>query len=144
MAGLNLVVSGNQVFTYSGDVEIASNRTRYNVGVRWVKTEQLVTSRLTFANPANPSLPDGQRLPDLVSIVPVEAEYENWLPSANVAMNLTDSAVVRAGLSKTMTRANPTDMLLGLSIRNADVSQVDLGNPELEPYLSDNIDLAPE
>lgn len=125
----------------NGDVEIASNRTRYNVGVRWVKTEQLVTSRLTFANPANPTLPDGQRLPDLINIVPVESEYENWLPSANVAMNLTDSAVVRAGLSKTMTRANPTDMLLGLSIRNADVSQVDLGNPDLEPYLSDNIDL---
>ena len=32
-------------------------------------------------------------------------------------------------------------MLLGLSIRNDDVSQVDLGNPELDPYLSDNIDL---
>ena len=40
-----------------------------------------------------------------------------------------------------MTRANPTDMLLGLSIRNADVSQVDLGNPDLEPFLSDNIDV---
>jgi outer membrane receptor protein involved in Fe transport len=40
-----------------------------------------------------------------------------------------------------MTRANPTDMLLGLSIRNADVSSVDLGNPDLEPFLSDNIDL---
>jgi TonB-dependent receptor len=40
-----------------------------------------------------------------------------------------------------MTRSNPTDMLLGLSIRNADVSQVDLGNPALDPYLSDNIDV---
>ena len=86
-------------------------------------------------------MPDGQRLPDLVNIVPREATYENWLPSANVSMNITDNAIVRLGLSKTMTRANPTDMLLGLSIRNADVSQVDLGNSELEPYLSDNIDL---
>jgi TonB-dependent receptor len=32
-------------------------------------------------------------------------------------------------------------MLLGLSIPNADVSQVNLGNPDLEPYLSDNLDL---
>jgi TonB-dependent receptor len=76
-----------------------------------------------------------------VNIVPREATYDNWLPSANLAFNVTENAVVRAGLSKTMTRANPTDMLLGLSIRNADVSQVDLGNPELEPYESDNIDI---
>jgi len=32
-------------------------------------------------------------------------------------------------------------MLLGLSIGNADVSQVTLGNPDLDPYLSDNIDI---
>jgi TonB-dependent receptor len=125
----------------NGELAVGEDRLRYNLGVRWVQTDQLVTSRLTFANPANAALPDGQKQLDLVNIVPREAEYENWLPSANVAWNLTENAVVRAGLSKTMTRANPTDMLLGLSIRNADVSQVDLGNPELEPYLSDNIDL---
>lgn len=125
----------------NGDVEVAENRLRYNVGVRYVQTDQLVTSRIAQANPANSTLPDGQKLPELLNIVPRESDYENWLPSANVAWNLTDNAVVRAGLSKTMTRANPTDMLLGLSIRNADVSQVDLGNPELSPYLSDNIDL---
>ena len=125
----------------NGDMEVASNRLRYNVGVRWVDTDQLVTSRLTFANPANTPLPDGQKLPDLVNIVPRKSAYEKLLPSANASLNVTDNAVVRAGLSKTMTRANPTDMLLGLSIRNADVSQVDLGNADLQPYLSDNIDL---
>src|SRR5262249_14891312 len=70
-----------------------------------------------------------------------KSDYDNWLPAANVAWNVTENAVVRAGLSQTMTRANPTDLLLGLNIRNADVSQVSLGNPDLEPYLSDNIDL---
>ena len=128
----------------SGDMDIGEQRMRYNVGVRYIETDQLVTSRLTFPNPVNTAptaLPDGSRLPDLVNIVPRDATYENWLPSANVSFNLTENAIVRAGLSKTLTRANPTDMLLGLSIRNADVSQVDLGNPELDPYLSDNIDL---
>jgi TonB-dependent receptor len=80
-------------------------------------------------------------VPDLVTISPAESSYENWLPSANVAWNLTDQAVVRAGLSKTMTRPNPSDMLGGVSIPNNDVTQVNLGNPELDPYLSDNIDL---
>jgi TonB-dependent receptor len=125
----------------NGDMDVGDLRLRYNVGVRYVETDQLVTSRLTFANPANPALPEGSRLPDIVNIVPREATYDNWLPSANVSLNVTENAIVRAGVSKTMTRANPTDMLLGLSIRNADVSQVDLGNPELEPYESDNIDI---
>ncbi|HEY5807703.1 MAG TPA: TonB-dependent receptor, partial [Povalibacter sp.] len=118
-----------------------TNRLRYNVGVRWVETDQVVTSRVALANPANPALPDGAKLPDVVNIIESDKTYENWLPSGNLSWNLTESAIVRVGLSKTMTRANPTDMLLGVAIRNADVSQVDVGNPELEPYLSDNIDL---
>jgi TonB-dependent receptor len=77
----------------------------------------------------------------LIAITPAESSYENWLPSANVSWNLSDQAIVRAGLSKTMTRPNPTDMLGGVSIPNNDVTQVNLGNPELEPYLSDNIDV---
>lgn len=126
----------------NGDVDIGDQRLRYNVGVRYVETEQLVTSRLTFPNPANTAtVPDGQRLADLVNIVPRKSKYDNWLPSANVSFNVAANAIIRAGLSKTMTRANPTDMLLGLAIRNADVSQVDLGNPELAPYESNNIDL---
>jgi TonB-dependent receptor len=126
----------------NGDIDIADERLRYNVGVRYVKTDQLITSRLAFANPLNTATtPEGSKLPELVNIVPRDSDYENWLPSANVSWNLNDNAIIRAGLSKSMTRANPTDMLLGLSIRNADVSQVDLGNPDLTPYVSDNVDL---
>jgi TonB-dependent receptor len=55
--------------------------------------------------------------------------------------NVSDNFLVRGGWSKTMTRGNPADMLLGLSIPNADVSSVNLGNPELDPYLSKNFDL---
>jgi TonB-dependent receptor len=124
----------------NGELEVADNRLRYNVGVRWVETDQLVTSRVTSANAAA-AAPDGQRLADVVTIVPAESTYENILPSANVSWNLTDQAVVRAGLSKTMTRPNPSDMLGGVSIPNNDANQVNLGNPDLDPYLSDNIDL---
>ncbi|HEY0680845.1 MAG TPA: TonB-dependent receptor [Steroidobacter sp.] len=124
----------------NGDMDVDEHRLRYNVGVRWVRTDQSVTSRVTSFNAANAALAEGQKLPDLVSIETRDTTYENWLPSANVSWNLTENAIVRAGLSKTMTRGNPTDMLGGVSIRNADVSQVDLGNPELDPYLSDNID----
>ena len=114
----------------NGDVDIGEQRLRYNVGVRWVETDQLVTSRSRWRIRPTPTLPDGAEASGSgQSSSRARSTYENWLPSANVSWNLTDNAIVRAGLSKTMTRANPTDMLLGLSIRNADVSQVDLGNP---------------
>jgi TonB-dependent receptor len=125
----------------NGSLDIGDNSLRYNVGVRYVQTDQSVISRLTVPDSGNAARPDGSKVPDAVNHVENKTDYENWLPAANVAWNLTDNAIVRAGLSRTMTRANPTDMLLGLSIRNADVSQVDLGNPELEPFLSDNIDI---
>lgn len=122
----------------NGNLDVAGESLRYNVGVRWVQTDQMITSRVTTAAP---TLPDGQRIPDLISIEERKSKYENWLPSANVSWNLTGSALVRAGLSKTMTRPNPSDMLGGVSIPNNDAAQVNLGNPELDPYLSDNIDL---
>jgi len=122
----------------NGDLDIADHRLRYNVGVRWVETDQLITSRVTSPNA---TLPDGQRLPDRISIEAADSSYENILPSANVSWNLTDQAIIRAGLSKTMTRPNPSDMLGGVSIPNNDAAQVNLGNPELDPYVSDNIDL---
>lgn len=125
----------------NGAAEIGTNRLRYNVGVRYVQTDQSVISRITVPDSGNAARPEGSKVPDAVNHVEIKTDYENWLPAANLAWNLTDNAIVRAGLSRTMTRANPTDMLLGLSIRNADVSQVDLGNPDLEPFLSDNLDV---
>nr|WP_298724923.1 TonB-dependent receptor [uncultured Steroidobacter sp.] len=122
----------------NGDLDIADHRLRYNVGVRWVETDQLITSRVTSPSA---TAPDGQRLPDQVRIEAADSSYENILPSANVSWNLTDQAIIRAGLSKTMTRPNPSDMLGGASIPNNDAAQVNLGNPALDPYVSDNIDL---
>jgi TonB-dependent receptor len=125
----------------NGDLDIADMRLRYNVGVRYVETDQLITSRVVQPNA---SAPDGQRLPDSVSIVPSESTYENWLPSANVSWNVIEPLIVRAGLSRTMTRPNPSDMLGGVSMPNNDAAQVVFGNPELDPYVSDNIDLGVE
>jgi TonB-dependent receptor len=129
----------------SGDTELGSNRLRYNLGLRYVETDQSVTSRITVPDARNlvagVQTPDGSRYPDNASAVELVREYNNVLPSGNVAWNVTDDLVVRGGISRTMTRANPSAMLLGLSIPNADVSSVNLGNPDLKPYLSDNFDV---
>jgi TonB-dependent receptor len=130
----------------NGDVDVGDQRLRYNVGVRWVRTDQTVGGRVSISDPRNTladgsSIPDGSRYPNVVNFVETERKYENWLPSANVAFNVTDNVVLRAAASRSMTRANPNDMLpgLGFSTPSADVGTV--GNPDLKPFLSDNIDL---
>jgi TonB-dependent receptor len=132
----------------NGSIDVGDNTLRYNAGLRYVSTDQSVTSRVTVPDARNvvPGAPptqlaDGARYPDNQTFVVIDRDYTNMLPSANIAWNLTDSAIVRAGASRTMTRANPSSMLLGLSIPNADVSQVNLGNPDLEPYIADNLDV---
>ena len=128
----------------NGSFDINDNTLRYNAGLRYVSTDQSVTSRVTVPDTRNSvptAIADGGRYPDTQQLVEIQRDYTNMLPSANIAWNLTDNAIVRSGMSRTLTRANPSSMLLGLSIPNADVSQVNLGNPDLEPYISDNLDI---
>jgi TonB-dependent receptor len=133
----------------NGDSEIGDNRLRYNVGVRFVQTDQSVTSRLTGVDPRNPPTvatgspdpADGSRYPDVINIQTRDSTYDNWLPSGTLAWNVTDNFVVRGGVSKTMTRPNPADLRAGIAFPNADASSASLGNPGLKPYLSNNFDV---
>jgi len=124
-------------------MEVGTNRLRYTVGLRYVETDQTVTSRLTSPDPRNPpvALPDGARYPDVATISVIDSDYNNVLPSASLAWNVTDAAIVRVGLSRTMTRPNPGAMRAGISVPNADASSASLGNPNLVPYISDNMDV---
>jgi len=133
----------------NGDLDFLDRRLRYNVGVRYVRTDQTVGGRVSISDPRNTlpngsTIADGSRYPNVVNFVETEREYENWLPSASAAFNALDNLIVRASLSRSMTRANPNDMLpgLGFSSPSADVGSV--GNPDLKPFLSDNIDLGVE
>ena len=130
----------------NGVSELGGNRLRFNAGVRWVQTDQKVGGRVSLPDPRNSpagggSLPDGARYPNIVNFVYVKNKYDNWLPSASVAYNVAENAIVRAALSRTMTRPDPNAQLPGLnfSTPSADVGSV--GNSALEPYISDNIDL---
>ena len=136
---------------FSGDVKLDDHDLRYTAGVRQVHTEQTIKGRISATDPRNnvqnpttgvtTQIPDGSRYPAVPSYVTKEHSYDNVLPSAEVAFNITPQAVVRGALSKTMTRADPNAMLPGASFSDPSAVTASVGNPDLGPYKSENVDL---
>ena len=143
----------------NGDTMIGDGRLRYNAGIRYVRTDQRIGGRVSIADPRNSQDPDGDAgplpaacpgagnardgscYPNITNFVYTDAKYENVLPSVSLAYNITENAVVRAAASRTMTRPNPAAMLPGLNFSSPSADTGSVGNPSLDPFISDNIDL---
>lgn len=108
------------------NTELNGHGFRLNLGVRYVDTATTAAGWLTS------------------SIENVEKnDYSNWLPSLNVAFDATEDLVLRGGISRTMTRASLSSLApsKGYSDVNFTVSG---GNSQLDPLVSDNVDLSIE
>lgn len=81
--------------------------------------------------------------------------YEHWLPSLNMKLNVTESSLVRLGLSRSMARPEAFDLRPSVTINIlADIPLNDgveyrglggtAGNPFLEPLVADQFDLSYE
>lgn len=126
----------------SGELAPAGFNTRWNVGVRYVRTQQQVGSRNSFSDPRNATLPlNGSKYPNIDSWVYQDSEYSNTLPSGTLAVDLRKDVVLRAAVSRSMTRVNPNSLRPGVNFSGVSADTGTQGNPNLKPYLSDNIDL---
>jgi TonB-dependent receptor len=116
----------------NGQLDILGNL-RYNVGARYIETDQFVSGYITANTPQGAQR---QYLDD-------SATYDEVLPSFNIAADLVDGLVLRVAASRTMTRAQPGDLApnRGLSVTGDVLST---SNSELEPYFADNYDLGLE
>ncbi|HYQ22865.1 TonB-dependent receptor [Stenotrophomonas sp.] len=135
---------------------------RGNLGLRYVRTEidasgyapcqaasssDLSAACEPFLGVASATADAGERL--LVATT-VGHRYDDWLPSLNLAWDLTDTVVLRFGAAKTMAR--PTLSNLSPSVSGGPTSFLDedryysinLGNPKLDPFRSTNYDLSAE
>lgn len=88
---------------------------------------------------------DTQLVPVLGASTPVTVSnsYTNFLPSANIKLDVTEDKIVRFAVSQTVTR--PT--LTALGVNNSFAGRADAptstgGNPELEAFESTNFDAA--
>ncbi|MBV7537226.1 TonB-dependent receptor [Duganella sp. sic0402] len=129
-------------FEANGKTELAGFPTRYNAGVRYVRTKQSVGSLNSIADPRNATLTlNGSKYPNIDQWVYQETTYNNTLPSGTIAISLRENLVARAALSRSMTRADPNALRPGVNFSSVSADVGSVGNPALKPYLSDNIDL---
>ncbi|MES1156477.1 MAG: TonB-dependent receptor [Alphaproteobacteria bacterium] len=113
-----------------GNTQAGGQSLRFNVGARRVDTNQAVTGPVTIA---------GVRVFQTLT-----TDYAKWLPSANVAYELTDYITLRGAASRTLTRQSPDAIKPGIAFGDVTASAATLGNPSLDPYFSDNYDFGGE
>jgi TonB-dependent receptor len=118
----------------NGETEFFDKSVRWNLGGRFVDTDQFVAGPVTLNN--------GMTV-EIIS-VSQDKSYSEFLPSFNAAFNVTDEVVLRFASSRTITRPNPRDLLPNATFSDPSAQAVTLGNSSLSPFLSTNIDLGGE
>ena len=96
-----------------------------NAGVRYVKTDQSSYGLVSGTNAT------------------VTRDYDDWLPSANLALFPAENVILRAAAAEVMTRPSLGSLTPGGSADGFNY-RVTSGNPFLEPYRATNYDLAAE
>jgi TonB-dependent receptor len=102
----------------------------YNAGIRYFDTRQAVGQLVSI---------NGTNIFNHLS-----SPYDAFLPSFNVAAHVTDSVIFRIAGSRSMTRPNPDSLLPGTTFSDPSAQTANSGNPNLQPYFSDNADLGLE
>lgn len=70
----------------------------------------------------------------------VSSDYTSMLPGIHVSHELSDDLVLRAAWTNTIARPSFSDISPRASVNREDL-EVELGNPELDPYEAMNVDL---
>lgn len=87
---------------------------------------------------------DGSQVTDEEEITPRGAarSYTNWLPGVHLRFDIDQSTSVRAAWSNSVVRANFSQLAPGVSLDGDD--EATIGNPDLAPLRSHNLDLGIE
>ncbi|MFG6416472.1 TonB-dependent receptor [Roseateles sp. DC23W] len=138
----------SSVFTeINGETTLFGRDLRYNAGGRYATTQQTFATLTLPVDPRNAALnlADGGRYPSQRLETYTQTTYSNFLPSASVAYSLRPNLLARGSVSKTITRADPTQLrALALNFTDPAAQNGTLTNPDLKPYKSENTDLGLE
>ncbi|KZN46090.1 TonB-dependent receptor [Pseudoalteromonas luteoviolacea] len=109
----------------------STDSSRGNFGIRYVSTD--ATSHYYL---------DGAREKS-------DADYSEFLPSANVAFDLTEDVILRVAASRTLSRPQYVDMYVNPNVTGANDNVPNnqnwiVGNVGLKPFIANNFDLGVE
>lgn len=113
-----------------------------NIGLRYVQTRDDITNYVN-ANPLDPDAITTSAFGPFKTLV-TEHTYNDFLPSANLRVELSDELIARFAASRTLTRADYSALAGSVSLSppaiDGDTGTGTGGNPDLEPILSNNFD----
>jgi TonB-dependent receptor len=140
-----------------GTFEIGDRTLKYEGGLRWFQSRQSIITPVNTTDPRNcgpdticgganaaDDLQDGGKYPNYFLFPVSKSTYQAFLPSLSLVYEVADDFQVRASISRTMSRPNPSAMVGALQFSDPNVSSASLGNPNLTPYYSNNIDIGAE
>ena len=111
---------------------------RGDIGVRYVRTDMLASGYITVSAPAG-STPTNVR----GQYAQVLRGYDDWLPSGNVAIDLTPDLLLRLSAAKVLARPE-LGQLAPTSGITATTRTGNINNPYLDPIRADTFDAALE
>jgi TonB-dependent receptor len=114
----------------NGQTEFMDRSINFNAGVRYFHTDQRIEGPISISG--------------VTTFQTTKRSYDGFLPSFNASVNLTDKLLFRVAGSRTITRANPNLMLPGTSFSDISAQTASQGNPNLQPYYSNNADFGLE
>jgi len=126
-----------------GMAKLAGNQWKGNAGLRVVRTRQVAryNEGSDAAAPGDTIYPDPHN-GDYIHVT-TSKTYTDLLPSANFSYDFTRNLIGRAAASRTMTRADYTDLAGAVSL-NGQNGTGSGGNPQLKPVRSTNWDASLE
>jgi TonB-dependent receptor len=117
----------------------------YDIGLRWVETHQRVGGlAYNSSDPRNATFLDGGYFPAIPVFINTKRTYQAFLPSMNIVLHATEDLLIRFSASRTMTRPDPSAMVPSTNFSSPSADVVSVGNPTLNPYYANNIDLGAE
>jgi iron complex outermembrane recepter protein len=102
---------------------------RGNVGTRYVKTDISASGYLATGGG---------------SLVTADRIYKDWLPSANVSVNLSRNLIARAAAAKVMSRPPLQSLNPGGTLSTTGTLSYTGGNPALDPFRATTLDASLE
>ncbi|MCH6257544.1 TonB-dependent receptor [Puniceicoccaceae bacterium K14] len=151
IAAGTIAEGGPQEYTVEEDVSAAyvklnfsdsENKLSGNIGLRYVSTDQ--TSIGFIPDFDTLSFNQGGAVTNVESSIDsISRSYSEILPSLNLKYSLSNEWQLRFGLARTLSRPDLSVLSPATSV-NINVRSISSSNPNVDPYLADQVDLALE